>query len=302
MVNLAWLQKEDGTGIVLDRQLTIGRAEDCDLMLSDPLVSRHHARLQLDEQQQRWTIIDLNSTNGVYVNEQRIRTLAALHHGDQILIGDTRFHFHQPRSIDETDPASTLTTTDTLEESTQLAIHSHPCWLILVDVAGSTRLVQELRPEEYHRVMWSIIHDCETLVTRHGGQVNEYLGDGMLAFLRHHGPRERQRMHAMLEEFARCAARRPGYRVLIHYGPIAFGGGISSGLEKLSGPELNFIFKSEKVAGATGEPLVVTENARQTLSLDDRQLQFLGKLDVPGFPGKHAFYAYRGGNHPPCST
>ncbi len=71
----------DGAGI------TIGRAPDNGLVLGDPQVSRHHARLQV--RQGMLVLVDLESRNGTFVNGQQV-TEVALGVGDQIRIGDTR--------------------------------------------------------------------------------------------------------------------------------------------------------------------------------------------------------------------
>lgn len=66
--------------------LTIGRARDNGLVLDDPLVSRHHARLQA----RRGTLVltDLGSTNGTRVNGAPIREVV-LGEGDRIELGGT---------------------------------------------------------------------------------------------------------------------------------------------------------------------------------------------------------------------
>jgi hypothetical protein len=66
--------------------LTLGRASDNGLVLSDPRVSRHHARLQA----RRGTLVltDLGSTNGSRVNGVRVDE-CALGMGDRVLLGDT---------------------------------------------------------------------------------------------------------------------------------------------------------------------------------------------------------------------
>jgi DNA-binding CsgD family transcriptional regulator len=70
---------------VLPGELLIGRAPDCALRLNDGLVSRHHARLRLEDEE--LVVEDLSSRNGVLVNERKIHGPVALSHGDVIGIG-----------------------------------------------------------------------------------------------------------------------------------------------------------------------------------------------------------------------
>jgi len=70
------------------RPLTIGREERNDLQLFDGRVSRFHARIDYADGQ--YSIVDLNSSNGVFVNGIRLGTepdRKALHQGDQVEIG-----------------------------------------------------------------------------------------------------------------------------------------------------------------------------------------------------------------------
>ncbi|GIV06030.1 MAG: hypothetical protein KatS3mg016_1605 [Fimbriimonadales bacterium] len=68
--------------------LTIGRETDNRLMVPDLSVSRHHARIALENGV--LVVYDLNSTNGVYVNEQRVQR-QALKAGDIVRFGAVRF-------------------------------------------------------------------------------------------------------------------------------------------------------------------------------------------------------------------
>jgi hypothetical protein len=76
----AWTSDFDGTA------LTIGRAADNDVVMTDGRVSRHHARLT----GRRGTLVylDLGSTNGSRVNGVSVQELV-LGEGDRIEIGDT---------------------------------------------------------------------------------------------------------------------------------------------------------------------------------------------------------------------
>ncbi|MCG8418141.1 MAG: SpoIIE family protein phosphatase [Proteobacteria bacterium] len=69
----------------------LGRASDAEFQLRDTGVSRHHARLYPDEDN-RWWIEDLRSTNGTYVNGSRI-TKTALQSGDHIKVGRALIHY-----------------------------------------------------------------------------------------------------------------------------------------------------------------------------------------------------------------
>jgi pSer/pThr/pTyr-binding forkhead associated (FHA) protein len=81
-----------GRTLSISARLTIGR-ESCDVILPDPEVSRSHA--VLDASGGPPTIEDLGSTNGTYVNDDRIQTAEA-HHGDVLRFGNTVWHVVAP--------------------------------------------------------------------------------------------------------------------------------------------------------------------------------------------------------------
>ena len=74
--------------VLRSRMVTVGRAEDNDLVLADPEVSRHHARLEPDGES--WRAVDLGSTNGTWINGVRLNaaTIAA---GDEVAFGGVRY-------------------------------------------------------------------------------------------------------------------------------------------------------------------------------------------------------------------
>ena len=71
----------------LKEPLQIGRAEACHVRLDDRYSSQFHARLYPKDG--TWFLEDLGSTNGTYLNRQRVQGTHELHAGDQIRIGRT---------------------------------------------------------------------------------------------------------------------------------------------------------------------------------------------------------------------
>ncbi len=68
-----------------NKQVVIGRSSDLDMVLVEDMVSRKHAKITC--QDGKVLIEDLGSTNGTFVNGEKIVRAARLKEGDRILIG-----------------------------------------------------------------------------------------------------------------------------------------------------------------------------------------------------------------------
>ncbi len=89
---VAYLRAASGRSYTLLAAATrIGRLSDNDIVLDSPNVSRHHAVIV--DTGTNYILNDLRSSNGVYVQHQRIRATATLHDGDHIRICDHEFTF-----------------------------------------------------------------------------------------------------------------------------------------------------------------------------------------------------------------
>ena len=82
----------------LSGTLHIGRQPECQIRIDAPLVSRHHAVIEQNDR--IWRIIDLESTNGTWVNGQRV-TKQILRPNDYVQIGPSIFVF-QPAGDEHT--------------------------------------------------------------------------------------------------------------------------------------------------------------------------------------------------------
>jgi hypothetical protein len=75
---------------------TIGRAVDNDIVITSRRVSREHTRVQ--RQGRHVMLIDLGSTNGTFLNGERVLAPVRLRDGDSVSIGDVILIFHDPES------------------------------------------------------------------------------------------------------------------------------------------------------------------------------------------------------------
>ena len=80
--------------------LRIGRAPDNDIVVAHPSVSGYHA--ELHQAADGYRLVDLDSSNGTYINERRI-TAAPLAEGDVVGIGSATFQLagHELREVSE---------------------------------------------------------------------------------------------------------------------------------------------------------------------------------------------------------
>jgi hypothetical protein len=79
--------KRSGSTFPLRKKvINIGRESENEIVVDDNKVSRQHAKIKLEDD--KFVIYDLASTNGTFVNNQKITSIS-LNDGDEIKIGDT---------------------------------------------------------------------------------------------------------------------------------------------------------------------------------------------------------------------
>lgn len=89
MAEMPMLQMLEGPNpgqrtLIEDEALTIGRDDDCQLVIADRQVSRQHARITLESE--GYVLHDLGSKNGTFVNGQEVKGRRVLKDGDEIQI------------------------------------------------------------------------------------------------------------------------------------------------------------------------------------------------------------------------
>lgn len=278
----SWLELPDGRLFWLKSRCAIGRHPDNDLVFEAPSLSRQHALLASDVG--GYTLSDLHSRNGTYLNGAAVTHPVLVRDADEIRVGDVMLRFRCTRqqqfAESNTTPAFLPTVhVDQLTERT--------CWLLLVDVVGFAALNESLGSEAALRRMQAWIAAIRPLIEGRGGRINGYLGDAIFAFWSCDAATPAQ-VTASLRAIEAWRPQSPlVFRVVAHHGTVLFTR--SDRGEELSGQEVNFLFRSEKLAKKFNTSSILSEAAVQSLGLST-QCPALGRSAIDGMSGDFGFH------------
>ena len=105
--------------------------------------------------------------------------------------------------------------------------------------------------------------ECKQIIDESGGSINKFLGDGFFAYWHERGKMV-QNVARALEALKRLQSGGDvRFRIVMHYGQVFTGAGGSLGEESLLGPEVNFVFRIEKLAGLIGTTRLASEPGRR---------------------------------------
>jgi adenylate cyclase len=277
----AWLERE-GREHILEGSCSIGRATLNTLVIDSAKVSRLHAIIHSERPGAFW-LVDLGSSNGSFLNRRRIHEPTRLRDCDQITIGGNTFIFRQSR--DPSDRPRSTAPVLTLQEE----IEEVPCWLLVADIKNFTPLTRELLSDKLAMLVSSWLAGCKDIIEKHGGIVNKYLGDGILAYWPDEGGTAKK-VVAMIAELKHAQTQGPEFRFIIHFGSVAIGGVSGIREETIMGSEVNLVFRLEKLLASLGEPCGISDAAHAKL----KQLlpaRALGDYELKGFEMKRALFA-----------
>ncbi len=171
---------------------TLGRVANTDIMLPYSWVSRKHAMIQREENG-RFNLIDLGSSNGTFINGRKIHTPVTLQNGDCIGIGSTRLLFHQ-----ETTPTRPATSTGPdLDEMTVAFVQKQIITILICDIHEFTKLSETMGDQWVSLLLQHWTGGVSKLVDKHTGIVDKFIGDAVMALWA--GPNLRDNIHQALK-------------------------------------------------------------------------------------------------------
>lgn len=282
--NSAWIEKPDGSRVPLAGNCGLGRSSSNTLLIENAQVSRHHATIHAQDASEYW-LIDLGSINGTLRNGQRVTQPVRLRDGDRMTIAETTLTFRQMETEADDNAGTTSVTAPAVREEWR--------WLLLADLEGFTPLSQRLPAEELAKMVGQWIGTGREVIGRLGGRVVKYTGDGYLACWPESAESAAQIVAAMQEFRAQSARGGPRFRMIVHHCRVVTGGAAGVGEELLMGPEVNFVFRAEKVAAEMGVAFCFSSVARDLLCHLLALEQITGSHVLKGFPGAYQFFQLR---------
>lgn len=266
----------------LQGAVSIGRQPENIICLDSPKVSRRHALIHPQDGQNFW-LVDLGSSNGTFLNGKKLQQPSQLSSGDIIGIGDTKCVFLRDATVIGEGFEGQY-------DRTVCEVVNQNCWLMLLDIIGFTRLSQCTDPDELSKMMGKWMLSCSGIIDCHGGTVNKYLGDGILSFWIDE-PGQNEKIKKFLDEVIeyKKTSQLP-FRIVFHYGKVIFGGRLTTGEESILGPELNLVFRVEKVSSTLGCEIIFTESFRKMSGINEN-IKDLGEHSLKGFDQPCRVYA-----------
>ncbi len=259
---------------------SLGRGADNSVRLASDHVSRNHAIIQIQGKGEFW-LVDLGSSNGTTLNGRRLSRPVPLKHGDVIEMAGSRIGF-------ESDvPAGTPAGDEDSMGSTLLSVARRSCWLMVADIAGSTRMARELPPEQVPVITGGWFKTCREVIEKHDGHMNQYLGDGFFCYWEDSLETRKGVLGAMRDLALMQKQNSPVFRVVLHLGATVLGSVPTLTSLNLHGPAVNFVFRMEKLAAGWSDSLLCSEEAWKALAVKSLVRR---ESTVSGYDGTFAFH------------
>jgi len=279
----AWIETSDGSCIPVESNCHFGRLSSNEVRVASPGASRRHAHIhaqQADDHVEYW-LADLGSTNGTLLNGKRVTIPCRLKSGDGIKIGDDEFVFKM--EFNAFGPA-----VDAEVPLTVPVRASQRCWFLMVDIKRYTSLATQLDTNVLAQKVGTWLRQCRDIVESGGGVVDKFLGDAIFAYWVDGGGRAVAVANAVRELTKLQRARDPDFRLVLHHGLATISGG-AGGADNLSGAEVIYVFRMEKVCSKLGDDSIVSAAALAVLP-PDCPCEPVGEHALDGFPGVHPLF------------
>ena len=250
----------------------IGRGDGCAVMLDSRSVSRLHALIQKRDAGD-FSLVDLGSRNGSFVNSHRVSVPVVLKDQDRLLCGDQVLLFHNPTRAASANSPSSMD--DRNAPTTQMHTHNLAT-IVVVDIRDFTPLARTVSEALLSQTIGTWFLKVGQVTQRQGSWAQKYIGDAVMAVWVHDDPAQVQadlvRALRAVHEINMATAEIS--RTLPLPGPLRIGAGVNTGPAILGGTEytalgdtVNVAFRLEAATKTIGLGVALGERTFAELGL-----------------------------------
>ncbi len=294
--------------LVEGQSWAIGRGDGCVVVLDSRSVSRLHALIQRKDAG-GFSVVDLGSRNGSFLNGRRVSLPVALRDQDRLVFGDQKLLFRNSAgsvstAATETNPRNMPTT----------ALHSHALvTIVVVDIRDFTPLARTVSEALLSQTIGTWFLRVGQIAQRLGSWGQKYIGDAVMAVWVHDNLSQ---LSGDLVRALRAVSEIDSATGELNHtlplpGPLRIGAGMNTGPAIVGGAEytalgdtVNAAFRLEAATKQLGFGVALGERTFQELALPlaspfTRREVTLKGYDAPSiawaisFEGLHEFLRLR---------
>jgi adenylate cyclase len=268
----------------------IGRGDGCAVMLDSRSVSRLHALIQRKDGGD-YSLVDLGSRNGSFVNARRVSLPLLLNDKDRLVFGDQELIFRNPAATSSLLEARELST----RNMPTTALHTHSLTTIMVvDIRDFTPLARTVSESLLSQTIGTWFLRSGQITQRLGSWAQKYIGDAVMAVWVHDQP---EMLGADLLRVLRAiseinAATAEISRTLPLPAPLRIGAGVNTGQAIVGGSEytvlgdtVNAAFRLEAATKQIGLGVALGERTFAELGLDAGSPFARREVELKGYDG-----------------
>jgi adenylate cyclase len=282
---MAWLDLGDRKLPLAGKTLSLGRANDNNVVFTSTKVSRRHALVHAQGGAE-FSLVDLGSSNGTHLNGRRVIQPVSLQSGDVIQIGEQSLTFRVEEMLISDDQCYHTEAQATVRDVSQLT-----CWFLLLDIENFVALSANVPQADLARMIGAWLAECQRVIEQHGGTLSKFLGDGLLVYWNANLCEPSKVVDALNELTSMQTRRQPPFRWALHFGTAVFGEAVATGELSALGQDLNFLFRMERIAATKHFSSLVSE-AAQTQFAPLVNLQSIGRFALKGFDDEYNFFSW----------
>ena len=282
--------------LVEGQSWAIGRGDGCAVMLDSPSVSRLHALIQRRDGGD-YSLVDLGSRNGSFLNARRVSVPQVLNDQDHLLFGDQELVFRNPR---RSASVIVIPSTDTRNAPTQALQSNALATIVVVDIRDYTPLARTVSEALLSQTIGTWFLRAGQIAQRLGSWAQKYIGDAVMSVWVHDDQnRLRAELLRALEAVSEIeSATTEISRTLPLPGPLRIGAGINTGVAIIGGVDytamgdcVNLAFRLEASTKMLGMGVLIGERTFAEIGLPARAPFVQRQVEMKGYDAPVAAWA-----------